>query len=219
MRLLAKEKELTRLRDELSAERRKLPWTPVEKPYTFDSTEGKVTLAQLFGTRSQLCVYHYMFAPDWETPCKSCTFWADGFDRVPEHLAQRDVAFVAISRAPLEKLRAFAQRLGFHFKWVSSYESDFNHDLGVSFDPAAVARGEARYNYAPFTQAGTERPGASVFAKDEHGRVFHTYSSYGRGIDALNPAYQWLDLVPKGRDESELPMPMAWVRFRDQYGK
>jgi predicted dithiol-disulfide oxidoreductase (DUF899 family) len=218
-KLLAKEKEFTRMRDQLSAERRALPWLRLDKEYRFEGPKGTQTLAELFEGRSQLVVYHFMFAPDWEVGCKSCSFWADNFNGVVAHLNQRDVTFVAISRAPLPKLQAFAQRLGWSFPWVSSSGSDFNFDFHVSFTPEDVARGEATYNYAPLTHAMSDLPGVSVFARDESGALFHTYSCYARGIDMLNTAYHYLDLTPKGRDEEGLPTPMAWVKLRDQYGR
>jgi predicted dithiol-disulfide oxidoreductase (DUF899 family) len=228
-RLLAKEKEFTRLRDQLSAERRALPWTRIDKDYTFDGPNGRETLAQLFGDRSQLAVYHFMFAPEWEVGCKSCSFWADNFNGITAHLRARDVAFAAISRAPLAKLQAFARRLGWTFKWVSSDESDFNYDFEVSFRPDALARGDATYNFARLSSlrsggsvlniAPSDMPGISVFAKDESGAVFRTYSTFGRGLDMMNTAYHYLDLVPKGRDEAGLPHTMAWVKLRDLYDR
>jgi predicted dithiol-disulfide oxidoreductase (DUF899 family) len=228
-RLLAKEKEFTRLRDQLSAERRALPWTRIDKDYTFDGPNGRETLAQLFGDRSQLAVYHFMFAPEWEVGCKSCSFWADNFNGITAHLRARDVAFAAISRAPLAKLQAFARRLGWTFKWVSSDESDFNYDFEVSFRPDALARGDATYNFARLSSlrsggsvlniAPSDMPGISVFAKDESGAVFRTYSTFGRGLDMMNTAYHYLDLVPKGRDEAGLSHTMAWVKLRDLYDR
>lgn len=212
--LLAKEKEFTRLRDKLSEERRALPWERVEKPYVFDGPHGKQTLAQLFDGRSQLVVYHFMFDPSWENPCKSCSFWADNFERNVVHIAQRDVTLIAVSRAPLAKLEAFKQRMGWTFSWVSSGGNDFNFDYNVSFRPDAT---NAKYNYAPKTSAMTELPGISVFYKDASGAVFHTYSSYARGLDMMNVTYQYLDLVPKGRNEGEGTHPMAWLRYRDAY--
>jgi predicted dithiol-disulfide oxidoreductase (DUF899 family) len=216
--LLAREKQFTRMRDELSAQRRALPWERVDKAYVFEGANGKEALADLFGQKGQLVVYHFMFGPDWETGCKSCSFWADNFNGVTAHLAQRDVAFAAISRAPFTKLAAFQKRLGWTFKWVSSLESDFNFDFQVSFVPEQVARGEAQYNYGKLEHAMTEMPGISVFARGEDGALFHTYSCFSRGIDMMNTAYQYLDLVPKGRDESGLPGAMSWVKLRDQYG-
>jgi predicted dithiol-disulfide oxidoreductase (DUF899 family) len=217
-RLLAREKEFTRLRDELSRQRRELPWEKVDKPYVFDGPGGRESLSDLFDGRHQLIVQHFMFGPDWEAGCKSCSFWADGFNGIVEHLNQRDVTFVAVSRAPLSKLQAFAGRLGWRFKWVSSQDSDFNFDYQVSFSPEDLAKGAVTYNYTSREMSMTELPGVSVFLKDEGGAIYHTYSCYARGLDMLNAAYQYLDLVPKGRDEAGLPYPMAWVRLRDQYG-
>jgi predicted dithiol-disulfide oxidoreductase (DUF899 family) len=216
--LLAKEKEFTRIRDELSQARRDLPWVRVTKSYRFDGPEGKQTLSELFDGRSQLIVYHFMFGPDWESGCKSCSFWADNFNGIVPHLNQRGVTFVAISRAPLAKLSAFAGYLGWSFKWLSSFGSDFNFDFNVSFTPEAVARGGTIYNYAANKMNMEELPGISVFFKKPDGEVFHTYSCYARGLDMLNTAYHYLDLVPKGRDEAGLAFPMAWVRLRNQYG-
>jgi len=215
--LLAKEKEFLQLRDELSRERRELPWERVAKSYVFEGAAGKESLADLFAGRSQLIVYHFMFAPGAETGCKSCSFFADSYNGVIPHLQQRDVSFAAVSRAPWPKLQAFAQRLGWTFKWVSSGNNDFNYDYQVSFRPEDVARGAAAYNYADYRGAMPDLPGFSVFFKDAAGDIFHTYSTYARGLDPVNAAYQLLDLVPKGRDESGLPHSMTWVRFHDQY--
>ena len=214
-RLLFKEKEFTRLRDELSRERRELPWERVDKPYVFETQNGRQTLADLFDGCHQLVVYHFMFAPDWENGCKSCSFWADNFNGIVAHLRQRDVSFVAVSRAPWQKLHAFAQRLGWSFKWVSSGGNDFNFDYQVSFTEQQM-QGEVDYNYGKRRFPATDAPGVSVFLR-EGDSVFHTYSSFGRGIDMLNTAYHYLDLVPKGRDEEGLPSPMAWVKLHDQY--
>ncbi len=216
--LLIKEKQFTRQRDELSQARRDLPWVRVDKDYVFEGAAGKETLAQLFAGRSQLVVYHFMFAPDWEVGCKSCSFWADNFNGITTHLAQRDVTLVAISRAPLAKLREFARRLGWTFKWVSSSGNDFNFDYGVSFRPDQLAKGEVTYNYEPRKTSTSDLPGISVFYKDKSGAIFHTYSCYARGLDMMNVAYHYLDLMPKGRDEAGLPHAMAWVRLRDEYG-
>jgi predicted dithiol-disulfide oxidoreductase (DUF899 family) len=213
---LEQEKAFTRARDALSAARRALPWERVEKRYVFDGPRGEETLADVFDGRSQLVVYHFMFHPDWDSGCKSCSFWADNFERNVLHLAHRDVTLVAISRAPLAKLTAYAKRFGWTFKWLSSGRTDFNFDLGVSFDPAEGGNG-ASYNYAPKTLGAPELPGISVFLKDADGSVFHTYSTYGRGLDMMNAAYNYLDLVPKGRDEDGLPGTMAWLRRRDEY--
>ncbi|HUN45517.1 MAG TPA: thioredoxin family protein [Stellaceae bacterium] len=216
--LLAKEKEFTRLRDELSRERRALPWMRMEKSYVFDTPAGRKSLAELFDGRRQLVVYHFMFAPDWQVPCKSCSFWADNFNGVLAHLNQRDVSMIAISRAPLAKIAAFKQRMGWTFPWVSSDDSDFNFDLAVSFRRAEVAAGKADYNFSPTQTTMSDLPGISVFYRDEDGAIFRTYSCYARGLDMMNVAYHYLDLVPKGRDEDG-PHKMAWVRFHDEYGK
>jgi predicted dithiol-disulfide oxidoreductase (DUF899 family) len=218
-RLLAREKEFTHARDRLSAERRELPWVRVEKEYVFHGPAGDETLAQLFGGRSQLLVYHFMFAPEWDEGCKSCSFWADSFNLIPAHLAQRDASFVAISRAPLEKLERYAHRLCWSFEWVSSADTDFNFDYGVSFEPRSIEQKRPVYNYGTFAPPSTEMPGASAFYRDAAGTIFHTYSTYGRGIDMLNAAYQWLDIAPKGRDEDRLPHTMAWVKRRDEYAR
>jgi predicted dithiol-disulfide oxidoreductase (DUF899 family) len=214
--LLAEEKELTRLRDRLSQRRRDLPWEPVDQDYVFEGPGGRETLAQLFDGKRQLAVYHFMLAPDWEEGCKSCSFWADNFNGIDAHLRQRDVSFVAVSRAPLPKIQAFKKRMGWSFKWVSSFGGDFNYDYHVSFRPDKSATGADVYNYAPRKMAMEELPGASVFYKGGDGTVFHTYSCYARGLDMLNSAYHWLDLVPKGRGESE-PHKMSWVRLHDEY--
>jgi predicted dithiol-disulfide oxidoreductase (DUF899 family) len=215
--LLAREKEFTRLRDELSEQRRSLPWELVDKTYRFTSAAGTESLADLFGTRRQLFVQHFMYGPDWEAGCKSCSFWADNFNGIIPHLNARDVSFVAISRAPLSALQAFQKRMGWSFKWVSSLGSDFNFDYQVSFGPWDLAQGEALYNYKRQQNSMSELPGISVFYKDDEGAIFHTYSCYARGLDMLNAAYHCLDLVPKGRDEAGLPHTMAWVKLHDSY--
>jgi predicted dithiol-disulfide oxidoreductase (DUF899 family) len=215
-RFLAKEKEFTRLRDQLARERRELPWERVEKEYAFEGENGRETLADLFAGRSQLIVYHFMYDPNWDAGCPSCSFWADNFNGIIPHLNQRDVSMVAISRAPLQKLQAQGRRLGWTFKWLSSSHTDFNFDYNVSFSPADFARGAAYYNYATQKPTRTDLPGVSAFVCDE-GRIFHTYSTYSRGIDMLNTAYHYLDLAPKGRDEDALPYPMAWVKHRVDY--
>jgi predicted dithiol-disulfide oxidoreductase (DUF899 family) len=214
---LAREKELTRLRDELAAERQNLPWTRVDKPYTFDTPAGPRTLADLFGDRSQLVVYHFMFGPDWNEGCPSCSYVADHLDGTLPHLAARDVALIVVSRAPLPKLQAFKSRLGWRFPWVSSYGTDFNTDFGVSFTKEEMARGAVNYNYALQAFPSEEAPGASVFYKDADGAVYHTYSTYGRGVEPLLGTYTLLDMAPKGRDEAALPFGMAWVRYHDRY--
>ena len=219
--LLAREKEFTQLRDQLSHARRDLPWVRVDKDkdYVFDGAGGKQTLAELFAGRQQLIVYHLMFDPSWEEACSRCSFWADNFNGVLAHLNQRDVSLVAISRAPFAKLAAFQKRMGWSFNWVSSFANDFNHDYHVSFTPEQLAQGEVIYNYRLVKNSMSERPGISVFYKDPGGTIFHTYSCYARGLDMLNVAYHYLDLTPKGRDEGELPFPMEWVRYHDAYGK
>lgn len=213
---MAKEKEFTRLRDELSRQRRELPWEKVTKSYVFDGPRDKETLADLFEGRSQLVVYHLMFSPDWDEACKSCSFWADNFNGIDIHLAHRDITFLAISRAPLPKLEAYRKRMGWSFKWVSAGESDFNYDFQVSFDPKTGQSGAAYYNYGTSVAVGEEMPGVSVFYKDPvTGDIYHTYSAYSRGIDLLNGAYNYIDLTPRGRDEGE--QIMSWLRRRDQY--
>lgn len=215
--LLAKEKDFTRLRDELSRQRRALPWVKVEKPYVFDGPNGQETLADLFAQRSQLIVYHFMFPPDWDEGCLHCSFWADSFNGSPVHLKYRDATFIAISRAPLAKIEPFKQRMGWSFKWVSSFQSDFNYDYSVSFTPEEMQGGTAFYNYVPTDPGVTDREGISVFYQDNSGSVYHTYSCYARGIDMVNATYQLLDLAPKGRDEEHLEDPQAWVRHHDRY--
>lgn len=216
--LLAKEKEFTHLRDQLSQQRRDLPWEPVEKEYVFEGAGGKRTLAELFGGKSQLVVYHFMFAPDWDAGCPHCSFWADNFDRIIVHLNHRDTSMVAISRAPYSKLAAYKERMGWSFDWLSSNANDFNYDYGVSFTPEQWANGSAIFNYTVAVQGDSDREGVSVFCRDEAGNVYHTYSTYARGIDMLNVAYHYLDLVPKGRDEAGHE-PQFWVRRHDEYGQ
>ncbi len=216
-KFLAKEKKFTRLRDELARQRRALPWERVDKEYVFDGPKGRETLPELFNGRSQLVVYHFMFAPDWDEGCKHCSFWADNFNGLGIHLNHRDVSFVAISRAPLEKLEAFKKRMGWSFKWVSSGQNDFNYDYQASFTPQEVESGAAFYNYSKLDVGVSDREGVSVFYRDPSGAVFHTYSSYARGIDMLNTAYHYLDLAPKGRDEDGLEFTQSWVRYHDKY--
>ncbi|WP_338770081.1 thioredoxin family protein [Massilia sp. METH4] len=215
--LLAREKELTRLQDQLARERRALPWERVGKEYVFDTPTGPRTLAGLFDGRSQLLVQHFMFGPGWEQGCKSCSFMADHIDGMNVHLAHRDVTVLVVSRAPLAEIERFRQRMGWRFTWVSSHGSDFNQDFGVSFTPEAMARGAVPYNYAtqPFPQE--EAPGISVFHQSATGEVFHTYSTYGRGVEAMMGTYRLLDLVPRGRDEDGAQYPMEWVRHHDRY--
>jgi len=215
--LLTKEKEFTRLRDELSRQRRELPWEKVEKRYEFDSTHGKVSLGDLFDGRSQLIVYHFMLGTGWPQGCPSCSFLADHFDGATIHLANRDTTLVVVSHAPLAEIEAFKKRMGWKFEWVSSFGSDFNFDYDVSFTPEQKASGRIEYNYQPGAFFAEEGPGASVFSKDAAGDVFHTYSTYARGLDILVGTYNFLDLVPKGRDEGGLAFSMSWVRHHDKY--
>ena len=215
---LKKEKEFTRLRDELSRQRRALPREKVEKRYEFEGPKGKETLANLFDGRSQLIVYHFMFGPGWKEGCPSCSFLADTFDGAAVHLARRDTTFAVISRATLPEIEAFKKRMGWKFKWVSSSGTDFNFDYHVSFSKEEKAKGKVYYNYEMTDFPSEEGPGASVFYKNEAGEIFHTYSSYARGLDILLGAYNFLDLTPKGRDEDGLTFSMAWVRHHDRYG-
>ena len=214
---LAREKAFTKARDRLCEERRALPWLKIEKDYVFEGSDGKARLAELFENRSQLVVQHFMFAPDWETGCKSCSFWADGFERMIPHLAARDTTLVAVSRAPLEKLDAFKKRMGWTFNWFSSQGSDFNYDFAVSFTPEEIGAGHVRYNFGTSGFGIEDAPGISVFFRDEAGDIYNTYSCYARGLDMMNAAYQYLDLTPLGRHEDGLPYPMDWLRLRDQY--
>jgi predicted dithiol-disulfide oxidoreductase (DUF899 family) len=216
--LLAREKEFTRARDALSRERQVLPWERVEKSYMFAGANGRESLGELFAGKSQLIVYHFMFDPTWEAGCKSCSFWADNFNGIDVHLKHRDVTLLAVSRAPYGKLEAYKKRMGWRFKWVSSFDSDFNYDYGVSFTPEQIANGETVYNYGSAKPFGPEAVGISVFYRDGDGTVFHTYSSYSRGVDMLNGAYHYFDLVPAGRDEGDQGQnPQAWVRRHDEY--
>jgi len=215
--LLAKEKELTQQRDRLSAARRELPWVKVEKTYVFDTPNGKRTLAELFENRSQLIVKHFMLGPDWEQGCLGCSFGADQLDSQLIHLINHDVMLVAVSRAPLPKIQAFQKRMGWHFKWVSSFGSDFNFDYHVSFTEEDKARGKVFYNFETMDYASDELPGFSVFTRDEGGQVFHTYSVFSRGTDQLGSTYSFLDLTPKGRNEPPGGNLTAWVRYHDKY--
>jgi predicted dithiol-disulfide oxidoreductase (DUF899 family) len=214
---LAREKEFTRARDRLSAERRALPWVKVDKTYVFEGPRGKETLADLFAGRRQLVVQHFMFAPNWDEGCKSCSFWADGFERMIPHLAARATTLVAISRAPLQKLAAFKARMGWTFDWVSSAANDFNYDYAVSFTPQEIRSGAKVYNFGTSGFGVEEAPGISVVFRDEAGSIFHTYSCFARGLDMMNAAYHYLDLTPLGRHEEGLPYPMDWLRLRDRY--
>jgi predicted dithiol-disulfide oxidoreductase (DUF899 family) len=213
---LAKEKEFTKLRDELSRQRREMPWVKVEKEYVFDGPDGKVTLAELFGPHSQLVVYHFMFDPAWSQGCKSCSFLADHYNPAVVHLNHRDVALVTVSKAPLKKLTEFRKRMGWTFPWVSSYANEFNRDFHVSFTQQELTSGLAVYNYDARPYPITELPGMSVFFKDDEGNIFHTYSTYARGLDIFLTTYHLLDIVPKGRDEDDAP-GMSWLRHHDRY--
>jgi len=211
------EKEFSQFREELGQRRRDLPWVKVEKEYMFQGSQGSETLTDLFEGRSQLIVYHFMFDPDWNEGCKSCLFLADHYNPSIIHLKHRDVTMVTVSRAPLPQLDAFKKRMGWSFRWVSSYGSDFNWDYHVSFKPEDVQRKQVYYNYKVESFPAAEGPGISVFFKDEAGTVFHTYSSFARGLDMFIGAYHLLDIVPKGRDESNFTYGMEWVRHHDRY--
>ncbi len=213
--LLAKEKELTRLRDEVAAARRALPRVRVDKDYVFETPQGSKKLADLFEGKSQLIIYHFMLGPDATDPCKSCSFWAEHYDSIRTHLPHRDVNLICVSRAPLAKIETVRARMGWQFPWASSAASDFNVDYGVTFTPEQD--GQALYNFATQNARAGESPGLSVFIK-AGGDIFHTYSCFARGLDALNGTYQWLDLTPKGRNEVGLPWPAAWVQYKDKYG-
>jgi predicted dithiol-disulfide oxidoreductase (DUF899 family) len=217
--LLAREKELTKARDELSRQRRELPWVKVEKPYAFDGPNGKETLADLFGGRSQLLIKHFMFGPGWKEGCVGCSFEVDHIGGALAHLQNHDVTYVAVSRAPLQEIEAFKQRMGWSFKWVSSFGSDFNYDYHVSFNQDDLSRGKVYYNFEMCDIQMEELAGRSVFYKDESGDVFHTYSAYGRGAEELLSTYVVLDLTPKGRNETGPNYNLTdWVRHHDRYG-
>lgn len=215
---LVEEKAFSKARDALAKKRRDLPWEKVEKKYLFEGPNGKQSLSELFGGRSQLFIYHFMLGPGWEAGCPSCSFLADHFDGAVIHLANRDVTFLVVSRAPLAEIEKYKKRMGWRFKWVSSFGSDFNHDYQVSASPEEKSGGRALYNYEMTTFPSEERPGASAFYKSGTGEIFHTYSTYGRGLDILLGTYNILDLAPKGRDEADLKWSMAWVRRHDEYG-
>ena len=215
--LLAKEKRFTRERDELSRQRRELAWVKVEKSYVFEGPAGKETLADLFNGRSQLIVYHFMFGPEWKEGCPSCSFVSDHIDGTLVHLAHRDVTLLVVSRAPYSRIEEFKKRMGWRFKWVSSNGTDFNYDNHVSFTEEEMAKGKVYYDYEKQEFGSDEAPGASVFYRDSNGDIFHTYSSYARGLDVLLGTYNYLDLVPKGRDEEGLSSTMSWVRHHDRY--
>lgn len=215
--LLAAEKALMRQRDALTRRRMAMPWERVEKSYVFDTPEGQRTLAELFEGRRQLLVQHFMLGPGWEQGCPSCSFMADHTDGMNVHLQHRDVTMVAVSRAPLAEIERFRRRMGWQFKWVSSHGGDFNYDFHVSFTPEDKARGEVYYNYGLQPFESEELPGISVFCKDDAAEVFHTYSTYRRGVEVMMGAYNLLDLTPKGRDEDHLSYGMEWVRHHDRY--
>lgn len=215
--LLREEKEFTRLQDKLNARRRSLPWVKVEKTYTFDSPEGRVSLADLFDGHSQLIVQHFMLGSGWDEGCKSCSFMLDHLNIAAVHLPARDVAFAAVSHAPLAEILPFKQRMGWNVTWVSSHDSDFNYDYHVSFTPAELAKGEVEYNYGRQKFPFEEAPGISIFARDAAGTIYHTYSTYGRGLEVAMGTYPLIDLVPKGRDEEGLEYGMQWLRHHDRY--
>jgi len=217
--LLRREKEFTRLRDELAAARRDLPWERVEQDYVFAGPNGPESLSDLFGASNQLIIYHFMFDPDWDEGCVACSFTADHFDPIRIHVEQRNTAFAVVSRAPLEKLQAYRQRMGWEFKWLSSHDNTFNFDYRVSFPEDREDLDPLEYNYAernPFD--GGEAPGLSVFYRDDSGEIFHTYSTYARGLEDFLGTYRFLDVLPDGRDEDGLPWTMAWLQRHDQYG-
>lgn len=218
--LLQREKELTRLRDAVAAERRSLPWVRIETPYVFAGAGGPATLGDLFGGSQQLVVYHFMFGPGWEEGCPSCSLLMDHMSGLLPHLRARDTAFAAISRATWPEIEAFQRRMGWSFPWISSQGNDFNRDFQVSFTHDDMEAGRITYNFEtlpPGPLPVEELPGISVFARDRAGQVFHTYSAYARGCDPMLGIYQWLDLTPKGRDEDHLTHPMAWLRHHDRY--
>jgi predicted dithiol-disulfide oxidoreductase (DUF899 family) len=214
---LVEEKEFTRARDALSARRRELPWVRVDGDYVFEGPDGAVSLADLFGGKGQLIVQHFMMGPGWQAGCPSCSYWADGYNGFRVHIEQRDAAFVTISNATFAEISAFKTRMGWTFPWVSAHGNTFNRDFGVSFTDEERETGSVDYNYRPVRFPSSEAPGVSVFALGEDGEVYHTYSTYSRGLDMLNGAYHYLDILPKGRDEDALQHPMAWVKRRDEY--
>lgn len=213
--LLAKERAMSHALDELRAERRQLPWVRIEKDYVFQAPEGERTLGDLFGGRSQLAIYHFMLKPGSDHICSGCAFTADHIDAARQHFEQADLAFAAVSRAPIEQIEAARRRMGWTFPWVSSHDSDFNHDFRVSFTPEELAAGRAVYNYGTVLRSSEEMFGTSIFVKDESGAIFHSYSTYHRGTELLMGAFNWLDLTPKGRNEGG--ETMSWVRLHDEY--
>lgn len=216
-KLLREEKKFTRLGDELSLKRRQLPWVKIDKEYSFEGPNGKQSLSDLFDDKSQLIVYHFMYGPDWDDGCPSCSFWADNFNGIDIHLKHRDANLVVISRASLAALESYKKRMGWTFNWFSSLGGDFNYDYQVSFTADELEKGEMFYNFDIGNFPADEAPGISVFYKSPEGEVFHSYSCYARGLDMLNGAYHYLDLLPKGRDEDGLDFTMAWLRRHDQY--
>jgi predicted dithiol-disulfide oxidoreductase (DUF899 family) len=210
--LLDREKALNKWRDEIAVERRSLPWHQVKEDYLFSGPEGQLRLSELFGSKSQLIVYHFMYGPDWQEGCKSCSFWADQYDGINRHIGARDVSLAVVSRAPWQDFQAFKQRMKWGFTWLSSAGNTFNTDYHISFPDQKTGY----YNYTE-TRVREELPGLSVFFKDDKGDIFHTYSTYARGLDPLNATYQMLDLVPKGRDEADLAYGMAWLKHHDDY--
>ncbi len=215
--LLAREKQLTHLSDQIARERRELPWVPLDKTYTFDTPDGPRTLAQLFDGRRQLMVQHFMLGPGWEQGCKSCSFMTDHLAGAKIHLEHRDLTLLLVSRAPLAEIERFRQRMGWPFRWVSAQHGDFNRDFAVSFPAESRIAGEVYYNYGMTAFPQEEAPGISFFFKDDAGDVFHTYSTYGRGVEAMMMAYELLDMAPRGRDEAGLSHGMEWVRHHDRY--
>lgn len=215
-KFLAEEKKFTKLRDQMNRKRRALPWVKVEKEYVFEGPDGRQTLSELFNGKSQLITYHFMFGPDWDEGCAHCSFWADHYDGTLVHLAHRDTTLVVVSRAPFAEIKRFQKRMGWRFKWVSSAKNSFNFDYHVSFTPEELRTHKAVYNYRPLDMDIDEREGVSAFYKDSKGDIYHTYSSYERGIDMLNTTYHFLDLTAKGRDEDP-EHSQSWVRSHDKY--
>ena len=213
---LKREKEFTKARDALSAARRNLPKLAIEKDYTFNTTSGQKSLAELFNGNSQLIIYHFMYGPDWEEGCPSCSLWADNFEGIDIHLAHRDISLVFMSTASLDTIQAYRKRMCWTFDWVSDPKGEFSRDMQVSFSKAEIEAGAAEYNYGPNGFPSTEAPGITVWQRDND-TTYHTYGTFGRGLDMLNGAYHLMDIAPNGRDEDGLPWPMAWLRRRDQY--
>ncbi len=219
LELLDEEKRLTHAREALAAKRRDLPWVRLDKTYRFRGESGNCELAELLRGHSQLLLYHFMYGPDWQEGCPSCSFWADGYSGTSAHLAARDIAFAVVSRAPLQALLDYRARMGWDFDWYSSLDSDFNYDYHVSFTPEQLESGDNQYNYRDGAAGMQELPGLSVFTRDDKGAIYHSYSCYARGLDMMNSVYQHIDLTPRGRAEQGLPYPMAWLRRHDQYGE